>query len=427
LKRQIFFALILILLILPVNFAVAQEGGKFQIGHIKIVPTVIGEAVYDNNIYKGNGKGYAAPDVTKQEAVVSDLIYHIKPSIMGSYDIPERGSISLGWQWDIARYNTETANNWSNNSGFLNVDYAAPEGILFGFKNAYAYSTDAYGNADQYSVGQTSQRWTDDLNTKLGYHFGSTIRSIFYYNYYIQQYEQSKDWAQNYNQNMFGIGFEARFLPKTWGFVRYLYTAKTYIDNDPQAQTTKSNSKANAGQIGFTWDPGAKLNGEVNFGYQWKSFDNQWVNLNNTGDQRQSSNSWSAATLVNFAALEQSIITLSISRVQRDSSSNTNEFFYDTGLGLSLSHKFFTKYTFKVGASVASNDYNRPPVSTTTGANPPANNRNDTNWMANVGLDYKIQDWLGAGVAYAFSSKNSNYEENNYSDNQFSFNIKLVY
>ena len=53
--------------------------------------------------------------------------------------------------------------------------------------------------------------------------------------------------------------------------------------------------------------------------------------------------------------------------------------------------------------------------------------RQDSNWSFNTGLDYAVQDWLGCGVNYALVTKNSNYEENDYVDNQLSVNLKIVY
>ncbi len=397
---------------------------RLNIGNITIIPGIQGVATYDDNIYKGNGKTYpASAQVTREEKVVSDMIYHIKPGIMANFIIPERGGITAAWAIDRARYNTETKNDFQNNGGFINFDYKMPDGILAGLKNTYSYNNDPYGNADQYGVGQNTERWSNELNAKLGYSIGGNFRPMLYYKYYIQQYNNTmKDWAQNYGENQFGAGLQYRIMPNTWAFVRYVYTQRSYIDNlDPNA--TKGDSKTNAGQVGFTWDAGAKLSGEFNFGYQWRRYDNEYTQINNRGDRREEASSWAAATNVNFAPMEKTIIGLSIWRALRDSGSNTNENFWDTGVGLNLSHNFFTKFTFKIGGSYAANDYNRAPAGSAT----IDKKRSDSNWNFNTGLDYAIQDWLGCGVAYALAAKNSNYELNDYVDNQLSFNLKIVY
>jgi len=399
---------------------------RINIGNLTIIPGLQGVMTYDDNIYKGNGKTYANAKTMREEKVVSDMIYHLKPGIMANFIIPERGGITAGWTLDRAWYNTETNNNFQNNGGFLNFDYKMPEGIIIGLKDTYSYNTDPYGNADQYGVGTLTERWSNEFNAKTGYTIGGNFRPMLYYNYYIQQYNNTmKDWAQNYGQNQFGAGLQYRVMPNTWAFVRYMYTQKSYIDNlDPTV--TKADSKTNAAQFGFAWDSGAKLSGEVNFGYQWRRYDNEYVNVNNTGVRREEVNSWSAATNVNFTPLEKTILGLSIWRTLRDSGSNTNENFWDSGIGLNLSHNFFTKFTFKIGGSFAANDYNRPPTGSPTNVILDKK-RQDSNWTFNTGLDYAVQDWLGCGVGYALVTKNSNYEENDYVDNQISVNLKIVY
>jgi long-subunit fatty acid transport protein len=124
--------------------------------------------------------------------------------------------------------------------------------------------------------------------------------------------------------------------------------------------------------------------------------------------------------------MEKTVLGLSIWRTLRDSGSNTNENFWDSGVGLNLSHNFFTKFTFKLGGSFAANDYNRPPAGSPTNVILDKK-RQDSNWSFNTGLDYAVQDWLGCGVNYALVTKNSNYEENDYVDNQLSVNLKIVY
>jgi hypothetical protein len=55
------------------------------------------------------------------------------------------------------------------------------------------------------------------------------------------------------------------------------------------------------------------------------------------------------------------------------------------------------------------------------------NNRNDDNYSANAGLEYKIRDWLSIGVGYNYKQKYSNVKVNEYTDNQFVTSLKLVY
>ena len=71
------------------------------------------------------------------------------------------------------------------------------------------------------------------------------------------------------------------------------------------------------------------------------------------------------------------------------------------------------KFTLTVGGVYSVNDYNTP--------------QEDDNYKANIGLDYQIKDWLTAGVAYRYEKKDSNYAENDYTDNQFMISLRGVY
>jgi hypothetical protein len=79
--------------------------------------------------------------------------------------------------------------------------------------------------------------------------------------------------------------------------------------------------------------------------------------------------------------------------------------------------KILTKYTLTASVAYSVNDYNVP-----------LNNaREDDNYNANVDIDYQIRDWLSAGAGYRYKRKDSNYPENNFTDNQFLLYVRGVY
>ena len=159
---------------------------------------------------------------------------------------------------------------------------------------------------------------------------------------------------------------------------------------------------------------GAKLSGELNLGYQWNEYDNR-TDVN--GNAYEDKNTWIAATSVTHAATPTTAIAMSITRALRQTGSETNEYFEDTGIGLSLWKKILAKWSLVAGVAYSVNDYNMP-----------LNNaREDDNYNANVGIDYRIREWLSAGAGYRYKKKDSNYTENDYTDNQFLISIRGVY
>jgi uncharacterized protein (PEP-CTERM system associated) len=213
------------------------------------------------------------------------------------------------------------------------------------------------------------------------------------------------------------MGAESRFLPKTWGFLRYHYGMRQYNTNAPgQTDAFNSDSKWHRVNAGLTWDPGAKLSGELNVGYQWRKYDHQFTDAFRTA-QREDKNTWIAATSINFMPTEGTLIIMNINRAVRSTASDTNEQFVDTGIGLTLQQKLLLKLTLKAGVTYSRNEYNVPVGS----------ERTDNNYLANVGLDYNIQDWLTVGVAYNYNRKDSNVDIQEYADNQYMAQLKVVY
>lgn len=403
--------IIFFLLFLAVPDQGFAQGGNIKLGNLKIIPTLSTQAIYDSNIYMKNGSN----DTTNK--IERDWIYHVTPGIMLNYTIPERGHINLGYQGDWAFYDKNRNNNWKSQKALFDVDYQAPGGLILAVNNTWMTSEDPYGSADQYAVGRVTKRWTDDLKSKAGYNFGKVFKVLLYYNFYKQEYNDNVDYAQNYSNNEFGLGLETKILAKTWGFVRYHYGMRDYNTfYDGLTPDYNSNFKYHRANAGFTWDPSAKINGELNFGYMWKKYKNEFIDAAHSAG-REDRNTWIAATSLTYKPFTTTSLTLTIDRALRDSNANTNEYFEDTGFGLNLRQTIFTKFVLMVGGQYSYNDYNLPVGS----------NRKDNNYNATASLDYNIQRWLTVGIAYKYSEKDSNIDTNDFKDHQTIATLKATY
>jgi hypothetical protein len=382
------------------------QGGKISVGNLKIIPGITGQAIHDDNIYMKNGSDAGA---NRKE---SDWIYHLKPGLMLDYTIPERGSLRLGYEGDWAFYDKNNDNDWKNHRGNFALDYKAPGGLLLDITNTYSRLEDPYGSPDQYAIGRISKRWENDLKSKIGFLFSENFRAFLLYNFYKQDYRDDLDYTQDYNDHEFGVGVESRFMPRTWGFLRYHYGKRDYFTHrSTLTDQNDADSKWHRVNAGLTWDPAAKLQGELNVGYQWKSYENQYTPTN---IKREDIDTWIAATMIRYKPTTTTTLNFMIYRALRDTGADTNEYFEDTGVGIELRQIILTKFTFIVGANYNKNDFN-------------TNNREDDNYNVNVGVDYKIQDWLTVGIGYNYKEKDSNIDINDFKDNQFIGSIKLVY
>jgi len=417
-KKAIFvYCFVISFLVLFVSSVMAQ-GGNIHFGNLKVIPSLTVEEVYDDNIYLANGTNRTT------ELEESDWITHFKPGLMLDYGFAgQRGGLMLGYQGDLAYYADNDKNDWKNHTGIFGLNYAAPGGLFLGINNVYTRAEDPYGSDNQYKLGVAqTKRWENDLNSKLGFVFSNRFKVIGFYNYFRQDYKERADYSQDYDDNEFGAGLEMKVFPKTWGFIRYHYGERDYYSHPAivGGVATNSTNRNDADldwhrvNMGLTWDSGAKLSGEVNFGYQWMDYDNR---IDPNGNRYEDKDTWIASTVVNFDATSTTRLSLTLSRSVKPSGANTYVYYEDSSMGLNLSQKFLTKFTFSVGGSYGKNDYNDPV---------PKKKKQD-NYLFDIGLDYQIQDWLAAGIGYSFMKKDSNYRQDEFKDNQFSMSVSLVY
>jgi hypothetical protein len=413
---------------MTVEDEMVEEGGRIKIGKLKVIPTLKVGGVYDDNIFLGNGytNNPNNPGTTVNgkltKPVESDYILHTMPGLLLNYGLPGgRGNVNLGYEGDWAFYRDFTVQNWNNQRGIFNADYTAPAGLLLGISNVFNSGNDPYGDATQYGLGYTKERWNNDLKAKVGWDFFNRFRVIGYYDFYKQKYDDDRDYTQNWTTNKFGIGFEMRVLPKTWAFVRYRFERQNFDTN--LSGTTDQNNAANKQNIvsgGLTWDSGGKLGGELNFGWGWLSFDNEF-------DQNQrkykDNNTWIAATSIDYQVLARTRLTLNVARAMRPTGADKQEYYDDTQVGINIGQDLPYKFSLAAGFIYGRNDYNTQvsPVSLIT------DKREDDNYNANVSLRYKIRTWLNASLGYRYMKKDSNDVTQSFTDNQVMLSIGASY
>jgi len=400
-----------------------EEGGRIRIGKLTIIPALKLGGAYDDNIFLGNGYTNSTPvggQITKP--LKSDYIFHVMPGLLLNYGLPgDRGNVNLGWEGDWAFYRHTTAQNWNNQRGVLNADYTAPAGLIFALGNVFNSGNDPYGDAVQYSLGLTKQRWNNDLTAKVGWDFFNRFKVIGYYNFYKQKYKDEQDYTQNWTGNEFGIGFEMRVLPKTWAFLRYHYGMQNF-DTNLLATTDQNNAsnKLNSINAGLAWDGGGKLGGELNFGWGWLNYDNDFDPY---GNKYENKNTWIAATSIDYEVFPKTRLTLNIARAMKPTGADKQELYDDTTVGINIGQDLPYKFSATAGFIYGRNDYNTQvsPASMSTA------DRVDNNYNFNVDFRYKIRTWLNASLGYRYMKKDSNDISQGFTDNQVMLSIGASY
>jgi hypothetical protein len=399
-----------------------QEGGRIHLGKLTVIPGIRLSGNYDDNIFLGNGytnnpnNPGTTLDGKLNKPMVSDYIFHVMPGILLDYDIGERGYLKLGYEGDWAFYNEYTVQNWNNQTVSFDFDYTAPSGLIAGVSNLFRSGSDPYGDTTQYGLGYTQKRWTNDLNAKLGWDFFNRFKVIGLYNFYKQKYNDVLNQTQNWTDNVFGVDFQMRILPKTWAFVRYHYGTQVYNAEDIPSDLDASN-KRNRVSGGLAWDGGGKLGGELNFGWQWLNFDNS---TDVSGRPYENRNTWSANTSIDYRATETTALTLNIARAIKSTGAARQEYFDDTQVGINVFQDLPYKFSATAGFVYGKNDYNTLNIQRTE-------NRVDDNYNAYIGGTYKIRSWLDLSLNYRYMKKDSNDVTQSFTDNQVSLSLGAAY
>jgi len=223
----------------------------------------------------------------------------------------------------------------------------------------------------------------------------------FYINYYDDVYHKYD------HQEHFGIltGFY-RIAPKTKALVEYTYDGIRYQDDKDR------DGFYNEVRVGFKGEITSKLHGIVKVGYQAREYhdDSIWEDYDG---------------IVGLVSLEQRFSQYSDLRIgwERKALESTYELnsFY-------LINRFWVSYTQQLAhklrgyAKIKYINYRYPQYSLTYDKK-----RNDDIWEPEVGVVYRIQDWLTAELSYRYRDRDSNLPGKDYQDNRIGLELSAIY
>ena len=382
-----------------------KHGGRIHRQKLEVIPYVAARGVYESNIFLGNHLTEAA------RPEESDYMFRVDPGLLLTYDMGVRGYANAGYFGEWAFYDKRTDNNWDMQNGLVDVLYTAPGGLIAGVYDLYSNGNDPFGDATQYDLGVTRDRWRNNFRGKVGYEFASRWRAMGFVNQYKQDYKNDRDSTQDWTTTEVGAGAEMKVFPKTWAFVRYHY-GKQDFDTHIGGVTSDNDSSNRRDRVntGLAWDGGGKLSGEFNVGWAWLGYDNDF---DTAGRPYDDANTWTARTYVTYQATPLTRLRLIVARDIRPTGSNTREYYEDTYAGLRVDQDLPYKLFGRARVIYDRNDFNT--------------SRLDNNYRADVLVRYQVQPWLFAGAEYRYWKKDSNDPEYSFKDHQVIVSIGSTY
>jgi len=196
-----------------------------------------------------------------------------------------------------------------------------------------------------------------------------------------------------------GLSFFYPVAPKTDAVIearykRYdykLFTATTNLDSSEQSYFG-----------GLDWQATAKTSGNLRLGYQKKRFSNPTL-IGGSGFTWELGMDWAPKTYSTFNLQTKGGFS---------ETDGLGSFLKSKGVSLGWQHEWNEKLSHHIDTSYTENKY----VGTVTG-------RTDKLTTAGLGVDYQLVRWLGIGVAYDHTVRNSNAANAGYKDNIYSVNL----
>ena len=419
-KRSMTAALCLILvgsLALFCRPVAAFAQGNIRIGKIKVTPKVAYKGELNDNIYLVPGDGPIDEE--------SDYINTVTPGIGFSFRGEPGNYISAGYEVDLVAYTDNNDNNYEMHTVTGGFGLKSPLGLYLKADDRFIDTGDPYGTAEEYGLGMPKvERWNNTVNVSGGYEFADRFTIEAQYRNFLEEFDRSEDEWQDKKDHIYGGTLYYKFMPKTSVLVQYRRTERNYTGQedgavyagDTYSSETSENYELNDYLIGLHWDPGAKISGDLKFGWVDREYDND---RDPAGNKYEDKNTWVAETRLLYRASEKTRLRAKVMRSIKESTARTYSNYYtDTAVGLGVSHVPFERFFLHLDFDYGKNEYD---------AYPGLKERTDDTYTAQIGVEYKIQEWLKASVDYEYKDRDSNYDQNEYTVNKATIKISGVF
>lgn len=356
-----------------------------HLGPVLVSPYLEYDGIYRTNVFE-------SPTDKK-----SDYVNTITDGIQFALPIEGRHQLSFGYLGSAFLYSRyDDQNHYDQN---FNADAALNFNRLnMQFGSALRLAT------EEENTEITSPRQYDRVTPyySVAYRFADVWRIEGNYQYDTLIFAKASNQSDNYNDNLMGWTLFYKFLPKTSALLQCSVDWRNhpyYPINDNVTYTPS---------LGLQWDPTAKINGSVKFGYTVADYNQTLPGRNNTPGgfafSIQTSYKYSNYTSVSVVA----------QRSIQENADFSNNGYTDTGFILTLNHLFDF---FKVSSYVAIAYYNDNYVGTYP--NPGTTSfigRVDNTISAGAGLSRPITRWLRLRLDYLYNDRSSTLNGQSYNE-----------
>jgi len=244
---------------------------------------------------------------------------------------------------------------------------------------------------------------TNLFNVILTYDVSRKFRFRIDYANFLVNYDASTNDFRDRADNAFSGYLFYKFRPKTSIFLEYEFIDINY-DED-----VLSNSKEHHYFAGLHWDMTAKTKGSVKAGYGVKDF-----NSSATEDSKD----FILEAQIDYKLSPKTSLKVSASRKTNETNISTTDFILSNSIEVGYVQRLTEKITGSVNLSYMQDTYKDE---LTFGGE--TKERKDNCFTGAFALQYMFREWLGTGLGYVYTGRDSNFADFNYNSNTVFFRI----
>ncbi len=391
----------------------AWTKNNLNFGNLQIMPGISYEAEWNDNIYLD-------PDET------DDYIHTVTPGIALDYSKQRHYEFNMGYEAAIVRYQDYTDNNYEEHRANAGFKYFNPSGWYISLEDQFLDTEDPYSTDNNYELGTPRiERWTNTGKARLGYEFADKIDAHMQYRNYFKRYDKSDDQWRDRNDHTYEGRLMYRFWPKTSVFAMYRLQDINYPEQQDKSDNSKGiDSDTSQNNIyhqiftGLYFTPAAKISGEFKIGMGKKDFEN---NKNWNGISYNEDWELNLEANLDYEYSEKTRFTLQLLRSNYESVEDEASSYIRTEANVGLNQKLPFKLSLQCNLGYILEDYE-------TQLTDP--DRDDDTYVADANLQYKLRDWLTAGMGYSYEALGSSddyYSDQEYVNNRVMFNLEATY
>lgn len=412
----------------------AQAVGVITVGNLKKVtvhPTAGYAFGYNDNIFLDENNRES--DIYHRFSIGAGLLYADTPAPVrdmistrqwiGSSMQTSDSYLFLDANVDLWRFMDATDANYETYSANLDGLYRSPKGFFIRVLDNFTHTEDPFGATNQAGEGENTKRITNRAALYAGYALGLRTTLQLGYGNYLIDYDEFEDQWQSRTDNVLSASVYYRFLPKTSAVAEYRYTNRYFYeqqdldDNNRGADDdTSQDSQVHEVLAGLSFDPSAKINGEIKAGIAFIDYDND---ENWDGDDYDDITTWSMEGNLIWQAREKTLLRATLLRAVRPSAEDYATHYEDTQVLLGLSQelvKDFALLNAELGLGYADYDVD-------TGVD----SRTDKEIQAGLGMEWLLKRWLNMGLDYQIIRRDSSFDNESYTNNRVELEFRATF